>query len=155
MIFSKEQMFTDTSTAAGQTLNAAATVTSTNVIDLGDTGSVRNAPGTPPKKLVRDVGPGEPVAIWIGVNSVAGANTLKVDLIQSTAANMAAPDILATSRIVTLAAGVPTQFGINFLPDGITKRFIALSFTTTTAAVIGVDAGITLGKQSNITVAAA
>ena len=150
MIFSKEQLFTpDTST--GQQLAATTPTVSSNVIDLGIPGTVRGGPA----KLIRDIGPGEPVAVSVTANPTGGANTMTVELIQSTVAAMTSPDVLGTSRATTLAAGKPVQFGFNFLPDGITKQFIALRFTLGTATNVNIDAGITAGKQSNVTVAAA
>jgi hypothetical protein len=153
MIFSKEQMFSDSQPLTGAVTGAAAT----NVIDLGvgaaGTGTVRGAPA----KLIRDVGPGEPVAVSVTAfcsSAAPATETLTVTLLQSDAANMSAPDTLATSRTMTVAQkGV--SFAFNFLPDQITKRYLSLTYTTVGANNIVVDAGITLAKQSNVTVAAA
>ena len=148
MILSKEQLFSD-----GQgPINTATTTRSTNVIDLGPTGTVRGGPVA----LKRDVGPGEPVAVIVTATVAGAAQQLTVNLIQADDPAMTSnKEILGTSRATALSTTKPTQFGINFLPDGISRRYLALEYVTTTTGSFSVDAGITYGKQSNVTVAAA
>jgi hypothetical protein len=149
MILSAQQNFSD---AQNVPLSSSGLV-STNVIDLGAPGTVRGGPAA----LIRDIGPGQPVAISINAIAAVGGTTLTVSVIQSTAANMSAPDVLLTGRTQTLAspAGKGYSFNLNFLPDQITKRYLALTYTSSAAGACTVDAGITAGKQSNVTVAAA
>ena len=91
MILSAQQLFSDAQNAA-----ASGTVVSTNTIDLFPVGAVRNAPAG--VSLIRDVGPGQPVAIVVCATSPA-ASTIKVDIIQSANANLSAPDILESSGV--------------------------------------------------------
>jgi len=141
MILSAQQLFSDAQNAA-----ASGTVVSTNTIDLFPVGAVRNAPAG--VSLIRDVGPGQPVAIVVCATSPA-ASTIKVDIIQSANANLSAPDILESSGVITLVAAKPQILGLNFLPDRITKQYIGLQYTTGAGVGgVNIDAGITLGKQS-------
>ena len=152
MIFSKEQMFSDS-----QPITGATTVVSTNIIDLGDTGSVRNAPAGATGKLKRDIGPGEPIGVSITAFCTSAApNTenLTVTLSQSANSDMSAPDVVAISKTMTVGqAGV--SFAFNWMPDQVNRRYLQLSYTTAGAFNLIVDAGITMGKQTNVTVAAA
>ena len=139
MILSVQQLFSDAQNAA-----ASSTVFSTNTIDLGPVGTTRGAPAA----LIRDVGPGQPVAIVVVVTSPA-ASTIKVDIVQSVNANLSTPDVLESSGVITLVAAKPQILGLNFLPDRITKQYIGLQYTTGAGVGgVNVDAGITLGKQS-------
>lgn len=148
MILSTQQNFSD---AQNVPLSSAGLV-SQNVIDLGAPGTVRGGPAA----LIRDIGPGQPVAISINAVAAVGGTTLTVSVIQSAAANMSSPDVLLTGRTTTLTtAGKGYSLGLNFLPDQISKRYIALTYTSSAAGATTVDAGITAGKQSNVTVAAA
>lgn len=114
MYLDKETLLSD-----AQAFTGAATV-STNVIDLGD---------TTPK---RQIGDGEPEGVAFTVDVAAGAGSTHVmEIIQSAAANMSSPDIIASQTILAavLVAGYSGFLGI---PPGFpTKRYIAFRNTST------------------------
>src|SRR5690606_28599376 len=92
MIFSIEQTF-----SAGQTVTTNGP--STNVIDLGATGTVVKGPAA----LVRDIGKGEPIAIWIQLDADAddSADTLDVALQVDSDPAFGSPKTVAVATQIT------------------------------------------------------
>jgi hypothetical protein len=102
-----------------QAFPGAATV-STNVIDLG---------ASVPK---REIGTGEEVGIGVATDVAAGAgSTVLVEIIQSTASAMSAPDVIASATDV--AANFPAgRLLFVAIPMGQpTKQYIAARVTVT------------------------
>ena len=93
---------------------------STNTIDLGGTNKM--------------IGDGEPLAVQftidVGADFTTGDETYIFQIIQSAAANLSSPDVLATRTVsaasLGLAAGVKTSVG---MPMGTpTKRYIGANY---------------------------
>jgi hypothetical protein len=125
------------------------TVASTNIIDLGATGTVLNAPAA----LVRDIGKGNPVAIFVRLLADAGgtAPTLVVTVETDTTDAFGSTTIRATSNTIT--SGVEGQeVWLNvYLPEGTNEQFMRLLYTTGgTTPTHSISAGITLAKPSNV-----
>ena len=116
--------------SVAQALSTASTIVSTNVIDLGVPG-----PNTG-TQLFRQIGTGESVgfAIAIGVGANYTANeTYTINIIESAAAAMSAPTILASLSITAAQAnaGVWAAGTLLFLQMPIgqpTQEFIALQY---------------------------
>ena len=121
-------------------------VVSTNVIDLGAT-------GTPPLSttaLTRDIGPGTPIDILIQLTVASGGTspTLAVSLEMDTAVGFGSATTLITSDILT-GGVVGDRLSIRYIPDGTTERFIRLQYDLEgTSPTYTVTAGIVLGVQT-------
>lgn len=140
MIFSKEQLFSD-----GQALTA--TAASTNVIDLGATGTVLGAPAA----ITRDIGPGRPIHVVVSLDVDSGGTspTLDVALQVDTVENFASPTTVDTST--QLAGGSEgDRVDLYFIPEGTNQRYLRLNYTLGgTSPTYTVHAGIVLADQTN------
>ncbi len=139
MILDLQNMFSD-----DQALTA--TAVSTNVIDLGAT-------GTPPLStiaLVRDIGPGTPIDILIQltVDSGGTAPVLLAQLQRDDNVGFSSAVVVAVSA--TLTGGVTgDRLSIRYMPDGTNERFIRLNYVITgTTPTYTVTAGVALGIQT-------
>ena len=144
MLLSAEQNFSDAQALTG-------TAASTNVIDLGATGTVRNAPAA----LVRDIGKGKPVAIIVKLDVAAGGTnpTLDVDVEIDTVENFASATVVASSlQKAGGAAGDEVWLDV-YLPEGTKERYLRLNYTLGgTAPTYTVTADIVAARSSNYTV---
>lgn len=140
MIFSAEQIFSD-----DQALTASAA--STNLIDLGATGTVLGAPAA----LVRDIGKGNPIPIVIQLTVAAGGTspTIQVAVQVDDNASFSSATTVATSN--TLSGGVAgDKLSINWVPQGTNERYVRLNYTLGgTSPTYTVTAGIVLADQTN------
>lgn len=142
MLFSAEQAF---STAQAVTTTAA----STNLIDLGATGTVLGAPAA----LVRDIGKGEPIAVSVTLDVAAGGTTptLVVTAEMDTTAAFSSATVVATSA--TIAGGTAGQqiWMDVYLPEGTNERYLRLNYTTGgTTPTHTITAGIVAARPSNV-----
>lgn len=140
MIFSKEQLFSD-----GQEVTA--TAVSTNVIDLGATGTVLNAPAA----LVRDIGKGRPIPIVVSLDADAddAADTLVVTLEMDTVENFASATVVATGATLT-GGSAGDSISLHFIPEGLNERYMRLNYTVTGATPsYTLTSGIVLADQTN------
>lgn len=140
MILSAEQLFSD-----GQALTA--TGASTNLIDLGATGTVLGGPAA----LTRDIGPGNRIDILVSlaVDSGGTSPTLSVALQVDTTSAFSTPTTVATSE--TLAGGVAgDNLQLTWVPEGTDERYMRLNYTLGgTTPTYTVDAGIVMGRHTN------
>ena len=143
MIFSAQQIFSD-----GQALTA--TAASTNIIDLGATGTVYGAPAA----LTKDIGKGNPIeiSITLDVDSGGTSPTLDVDVQVDTVENFASPTTVASS--VQLAGGSAGDvIKLRFIPEDTNQRYLRLNYTLGgTSPTYTVTSGVVLGRQTNTTV---
>lgn len=141
MLFSAEQLFSE---AQAVTTTAA----STNIIDLGATGTVLGAPAA----LVRDIGKGNPIPIVVRLLAAAGgtAPTLVVTVETDDNSGFSSTTIRATSKTITSgAAGEEVWLNV-YLPEGTNERYLRLLYTTGgTSPTHSITAGIVAGKQSS------
>lgn len=143
MIFSQQQIFSDAQAVT-------ATAISENVIDLG----VRATPYDAAAALAGDKGKGNPVPILAQI--VEDFNTLTsltVAIETSDNANLSSSTVLA-SQVIPLADLVAgKQIAVQFLPNGVTGRYLGLRYTVTgiPPTTGAVTAGITMGNQTNVT----
>lgn len=142
MLMSAEQMFSD-----GQAL--AASGASTNYIDLGAPGTVLGAPAA----LVRDIGPGQPVAIYVH-GALTAADVIQVAIQVDDNTSFSSARTVLESEAFTVGADGDWECNLNFLPDNVDERYMRLSYTLTGTGGT-VDAGIVAGKQTNNPVAGA
>lgn len=142
MIFDKTTLFSD-----AQAITA--TAASTNVIDLGATGTVYGAAAS----LGRDVGKGQPLKLHIQVvEAFNNLGTLTVTLQCDTVENFASPkDVISqTIALADLVAGKASS--IIATPPGVDERYLRLNYTVAggTAPTTGkITAGLTMGSQTN------
>ena len=140
MILDMQSLFSDDQAVAGSN------VASTNMIDLGAT-------GTPPLSataLVRDIGPGTPIEILIQltVAHAGTAPTLDVTLEMDTTDAFGSATTIATATQIA-AGALGARASITYLPDGTTERYIRLYYTVGgTTPTCTVTAGIVLGRQT-------
>lgn len=145
MIFSINQEFSD-----DQAITA--TAISTNVLDLG-------LPGTPQgavAPLNQDVGKGNKIPILVQVTedfTHATSSDLTITLEVSAAAGLTSPVVLATETIAFADLKVGKQMFNQVVPDGADLQFLGVRYTVgTTVFTAGkIQAGITMGNQTNIT----
>ncbi len=140
MILSLEQRFSD---AQVVTADAA----STNLIDLGATGTVLGGPAA----LVRDIGKGKPVPVLVQLRVAATGTspTLDVTMEMDTLAAFGSATIVATApQVVGGLAG--DRVGLFWILEGTFERFIRLFYNTGgTSPQYDIDAGIVLADQTN------
>ena len=140
MILDMQSLFSD-----DQAITA--TAVSTNLIDLGAT-------GTPPLSstaLVRDIGKGTPIEILIICTVAHGGTTptLVVTIEQDDNVGFSSATVVGTSAEMADAV-VGDRASIYFVPEGVNERFIRLNYTAGgTTPTITITAGIALGTQSN------
>jgi hypothetical protein len=143
MIIDSQALFSDDQAVT-------ATAVSSNIIDLGATGTV---PGGS-TALSRDIGKGTPVEIliqWTVAAVSGGASTVTVDLETDDNSSFSSATTLATTGAIakaTLVAGY--QMKIHYMPRG-AERYIRLNYTVATANLTAgaVTAGIVAGVQTN------
>lgn len=115
-----------------------ATAVSTNVIDLGVAG--------------RDIGNGESVPLYVGVNTTfTGLTSLQVVVQASVDEAFTVPIVILQSPVVLAASLVAGyQFAITEAPINIEARYLRLSYVVVGTATAGsIDAGVTMGNQRN------
>lgn len=141
MLLSAEQLFSDS-----QALTA--TGASTNIIDLGATGTVIGAPAA----LVRDIGKGNPIPIIVNLDVAAGGTspTLDIAVQVDTTDAFSSPTTVATSEQVAGGAAGDSVYLDVYLPEGTNERYLRLNYTLGgTTPTYTLTAGIVAGKQSN------
>lgn len=118
MIISTQQQFSD-----GQ--NVTADAASTNLIDLGATGTVLGAPAA----LVRDIGKGTPVKIVVQLDTAAGGTspTVDVTLQMDTTSAFSSPTTIATAP-QKAAGAAGDRIALYWVPDGTSERYIRLHY---------------------------
>ena len=141
MLQSEQQTFSD---AQSVTADAA----STNIIDLGATGTVLNAPAA----LTRDIGKGKPIPIVVRLTAAATGTspTLDVKVQVDTVENFASPtQVAAAEQKAGGAAGDEIYLDV-YLPEGTNQRYLRLFYDVGgTSPVYNIDAFIPAAKQSN------
>lgn len=143
MIFDKENLFCE-----NQAITADAP--STNVIDLGQPGKPAGHLGP----LIRDIGPGNPIEVWVSVTeSFNTLTSLAVGVEVDSDPAFGSPKVVTKTEAVPLASLVAGyRFKeLSFVPDGTDERYFRLNFDVTgTAPTTGkVTAGIVAARQTN------
>jgi hypothetical protein len=144
MILDKESMFSD-----DQAITA--TAASTNIIDLGATGTVVGSSSA----LKRYLGQGEPIEIlvqWTATAVSGGSSTVTVDLETDDNSGFSSAATLATTGAIVKATLVQGhRMSIKFMPEK-TERYLRLNFTVATANLTAgtVTAGLVMGTQTNV-----
>ncbi len=147
MIFDRTLQWSD-----GQAVTA--TTFSTNVVDLGKTGTIYGASAP----INRDVGLGEDVPLYVGVTqSFNNLTSMTISIEQATDAAFTSPETIWTSpaySLAQLAAGARYLLP-DTLPAGANKRYVRLKYTVAgTAPTIGkITAGIVMSRQSRHNIA--
>ncbi len=125
------------STNKFSTLQAVtATAASTNVIDLGVSD--------------RDIGVGEHVPFWIGVDAdFAGLTSIQVTVQTDDAENFSgAVDVVQTGVIALADLVNGYQFSIDKAPKNLLGRYVRLNYTVDGTGTAGtISAGITMGND--------
>lgn len=141
MLLSSQQIFSD-----GQNITSSGA--STNVIDLGSTGTVLGAPAA----LTRDIGKGTPVEFIVQLTAAASGTspTLSVAVQVDTVENFASATTVATSETKAGgAAGDRIQLNCT-LPEGTNERYLRLYYTLGgTSPDYTLTAGVVAGDQTN------
>jgi len=127
-----------------------ATSASTNVIDLGKTGTPYGASSA----LRRDVGRGNPVPLYVGVTETFNNLTsLTITIQTDDNAAFSSPTTAWTSPAYAAADLVPGARHLlpDELPVGVNEQFVRLMYTVAgTAPTTGkVTAGVTFARQTN------
>ena len=125
-----------------------ATATSTNLVDLGATGTVYGASAP----MVRDVGIGEAIPLHCGVTeSFNNLTSLTISIEVDDNAAFTSARTVFTSPAYTLAqlASGKTKLLPQTLPVGTNERYVRLRYTVAgTAPTLGrITAGVTMGNQ--------
>lgn len=126
-----------------------ATAVSTNIIDLGATGTVYGAAAA----LVRDIGPGNDAPLRIQVVETFNTLTsLTVDLQTDDNSGFASPAIAWTSGAVLLASLVAGYvFNMEDFPRRTNERYLRLNYTVggSNPTLGKITAGAVMANQSN------
>ena len=143
MIMDLTTLFSD-----GQAITADAA--STNVVDLGATGTIYGYSSP----MVRDVGPGSTVPLFIGVTE--GFNNLTsiaISIQTDSTPAFSTPKTVWGPMTYTLAQlAVGAEYLLpDALPVGTNERYVRLYYDITgTAPTLGkITAGVVLGRQTN------
>lgn len=124
-----------------------ATAASTNVIDLGATGTIYGGSGA----MTRDIGKGTPISLLVQVTETFNTlTTLKID-IELDSTETFTPDktiSLGTIALASLVAGYQIPF--QFIPDGVNLRYMRLKYTVagTDPTTGKITAGVVMGRQT-------
>lgn len=127
-----------------------ASAASTNIIDLGDTGTIYGASAP----AVRDVGRGDGVPLVVTVTeSFDSLTSLTVAIQTDSTAAFSSPKTVYTSpaySLAQLATGAEYLLPDRF-PVGTNERFVRLFYTVAgTAPSLGkITAGVVAGRQTN------
>lgn len=144
MLLSAEQTFSD---AQALTTTAA----STNIIDLGATGTVLKAPAA----LVRDIGKGKPIPIIVRLDVDSGGTSPTLDVavqIDTTSAFSSATTVASSEQLAGGSAGDEVYLDV-YLPEGVNERYLRLNYTLGgTTPTYTVTAAVVMSKNSNPTV---
>ena len=129
-----------------------ATAVSTNVIDLGATGTIFGTTAA----LVRDIGKGEPeVDLLVQATetfTAAGAATLTVTLqTDDNSGFSSAKDVLVLGPFAKTDLIAGWKLPVQYVPDGIAERYFRLNYTVATGPMTAgkLTSGITMGRQTN------
>ena len=139
-------MILDTQTLFSDDQALTTSAASTNVIDLGATGT----PALGNSALVRDIALGTPVEILIQnvVDAGGTSPTIQVDLEMDTSDAFGSATVVASSTTLTDALQ-GERLSIRWVPDGTTERYLRLNYTTGgTSPTHTVTAGFVLGTQT-------
>lgn len=139
MIFSVEQKFSDAQVVA-------ANGPSTNIIDLGETGTVLKAPAA----LVRDIGKGMPIPIGIQLTEDAAdpGDTLQVTLQVDDNEGFSSATDVAQSVVLT-GGEAGDQLSLYYVPQKTDERYVRLNYAVTGGAPsYTLTAGIVVAEQS-------
>ena len=126
-----------------------ATAVSTNIIDLGATGTVLGAPAA----LVRDIAKGKPIPIYVKLDVAAGGTnpTISVSVGIDTVENFASETIILVTEVFSDGAAGDELYFEAYLPEGTNERYLRLTYTLTgTAPTYTVTAGVTMARQTNV-----
>lgn len=126
------------------------TTASTNVVDLGATGTPYGAPSA----LRRDLGRGEPVPFYVGVTETFNNLTsLTITVQTDTTPAFSAPVTVFTTPAYPLSDLAPG--GRHLLPDaipvGVNQRYMRLLYTVAGAqpSTGRITAGVVMARQTN------
>lgn len=144
MLLSAEQLFSD-----GQALTA--TGASTNIIDLGATGTVLGAPAA----LVRDIAKGKPIAIVVKLDVAAGGTNPTLDVavqVDDNTGFSSATTVGTSEQKAGGAAGDEVWLDV-YLPEGTNEQYLRLNYTLGgTTPTYTLTAGVVAARTSNYTV---
>lgn len=125
----------------------SATGASTNLVDLGATGTVLGGPAA----LVRDIGKGRPIEIVVSLAAAATGTTPTLDValqMDTTSAFSSATTVASAPQKAGGAAG--DRISLFWIPEGTSERFIRLNYTLGgTTPGYTIDAYIVMGDQTN------
>lgn len=123
-----------------------ATGPSTNVVDLGATGTVPHSASA----LVRNVGRGTNIPLLVQVTEAfTNLTSLTVAIQQAADEAFTSPTTLTTQTIVLADLKPGRRFAHRVVPDGTSGRYLRLLYTVTgTAPTAGrITAGMTMGND--------
>lgn len=145
MLMSEQQLFSE---AQALTVTGAA---STNIIDLGATGTVLGAPAA----LIRDIAKGNPIAIIVKLDVASGGTNPTIQVTVETDDNegFASATVRGTSDVVSDGAAGDEIWLDVYLPEGTNERYLRLDYILTgTTPTYTVTSGVVLARTSNYTV---
>lgn len=127
-----------------------ASAASTNVVDLGETGTVYGASSA----MVRDIGNGEPIPLTIAVTEGFNNLTSLTIAIQvdDNAGFTSARTVQASQAILLADLGAGDDIALPaYIPRGVNERYMRLYYTVAgTAPTLGkITAGVSMGNQTN------
>lgn len=140
MIISAQQTFSD-----GQVVNANAA--STNIIDLGATGTVLGAPAA----LKRDIGKGNPIPIVVQFDAAATGTSPTLDVTVQVDDNSGFSSAKTVATATQVAGGAAGQrVNLYYIPEGTDERYLRVFYTVGgTSPVYTVSAFIPKGDQTS------
>ena len=141
MILSKNQLFSDDQAITGN-------ADSTNVIDLGVTATPYGAAAA----LNGDVGKGNKIPLLVQVTEAFNTLT-SLKIILSTGSTTGLGTEIASQTILLAGLTVGKQINIDFLPNGITERYLGMEYVVagSNPSQGKITAGISMGNQTNTT----
>jgi len=122
---------------------------SDNIIDLGATGTVLNAPAP----LVQDIGKGKPIPIYVKLDVDAGGTnpTIQVVVEVDTVEGFGSPTTLLSTEVIADGLAGDELYFEAYLPEGTNQRYLRLDYILTgTTPTYTVTAGITMARQTSV-----
>lgn len=126
-----------------------ATAASTNIIDLGATGTVPYAASA----LVRDIGKGKPLPLLVQVvEAFNNCTSVQCDIEVDDNSSFSSPRVVDSQVLLLAGLTLGAKYdGLRYVPPGVNERYMRLKYTPVgTAPTLGkITAGIIAAHQEN------
>jgi len=122
---------------------------SDNILDLGATGTVLGSPAA----LVRDIGKGKPIPIYVKLDVDAGGTnpTIQVVVEVDTVEGFGSPTTVLSTEVSSDGLAGDELYFEAYLPEGVNQRYLRLDYILTgTTPTYTVTAGVCMARPTSV-----